>query len=225
VSDEFRRALEMLKMGRVPNYGLLGVEPAPVALEQRQRGRSGAQIRSVMDATPAKLVGLRGGDVITEIDGLPIADDMDLIRRVSGQLADTTISLSILRGGAGRPTNVKVKLSKKRIDSARAAFAEVPPPTWRGVRVEYATAAPLFNERSRDLDPGGSVGVVEVARDSAAWKAGLRPGDFVSHVGESRVTTPSEFYRATAGFGGDAALRLCGVERDNAIRTVPAEEP
>jgi serine protease Do len=227
IDDDFRRALETLKTGRLPDYGLLGIEPASLTAELRQRGRSGALVRNIADASPAKAAQLREGDIITSLDGLPIADDLELIRRVSAQHADTTVTLRLLRGSdlrnAGRTTSVQVKLSKKRIDSAREGYAEVPPETWRGLRVEYATAAPLFAERSRDLDKDGCVGVVEVARDSAAWKAGLRPGDFVSHLADARVTTPREFYGLAALQIGEVALKLTAVEPAKAIRTVPAE--
>jgi C-terminal processing protease CtpA/Prc len=121
--------------------------------------------------------------------------------------------------------NIKVKLSKKRIDAGREPYSEVAPETWRGLRVEYATASPLFAERSRDLDALGSVGVVDVVRDSSAWKAGLRPGDFVSHVGATRVTTPREFYDAASAVEGDVGLKLTGVERSKALRAVEPEAP
>src|SRR5207248_289395 len=138
-------------------YGLLGVEPAALSVDARQHGRTGARIRSIRDATPARLAGLREGDVITHVAGTPIVDDLELIREVSGQFADTPITLAVLQGAderrPGRPLEVKVKLAKKRIESAREGYAQSPPETWRGLRVEYATAAPLFAERCRDLDP------------------------------------------------------------------------
>ncbi len=229
VDDDFRRALDMLKTGRVPDYGLLGVEPAALAVELRQRGRTGARVRSIGDATPAKQAGLREGDVITQVDGAPVGDDLELIRRLSGRFADTSVTLAVLRGSNDRRTgqtiNIKVKLSKKRIDSGREPYSEVGPETWRGLRVEYATASPLFAERSRELDPLGCIGVEEVARDSSAWKAGLRQGDFISHVRDARVTTPREFYDAVAVIDGEVALKLTGVERSKTQRTVEADAP
>jgi serine protease Do len=226
VDDDFRRALETLKTGRLPDYGFLGVGTEALSVAQRQRGRFGARITDVVPATPAAVTGLRPGDVITHVDGNPVADQVALIREVSGRQADSIVTLQLLRGGdesrPGRPLTVKVKLAKKRMETARESLAEISPSAWRGLRVEYATAAPLFREQSRDLDPAGSVGVVEVARESAAWKAGLRPGDFVSHVGQTRITTPHEFYDAVAGLEGDVALKLTAVAADKALRTVPS---
>jgi serine protease Do len=229
VDDDFRRALDSLKTGRVPDFGLLGVEPAALAVQWRQRGRTGALVRSIADATPAKAAGLREGDVITSVDGAPVNDDLDLIRRISGQFADSTVSLGILRGSdqrrIGRPLEVKVRLSKKRIDSARESYSEIPRESWRGLRVEYATASPLFAQHSRDLDLAGCVAVIEVARDSASWQAGLRLGDFISHIGDMRVTTPREFYDTAATFTGDVSLKLTAAPRDKSLRTVSPDQP
>jgi serine protease Do len=222
VDDEFRRALDTLKTGRLPDYGFLGIDPTTLTAADRRHGRFGARVNDVVAATPAAAAGLRTGDVITHIDGQPVADRQDIFRLVAGRLAGSSAMLSVLRGSEaqrqGRPIEVNVTLSKKRMDTTREGFAELATESWRGLRVDYTTAAPLFAERSRDLDPAGSVGVVEVARDWPAWKAGLRPGDFVSHVGETRVTTPREFYDAVAATEGEVSLRLTATERDKTVR-------
>jgi serine protease Do len=156
-----------------------------------------------------------------------VIDDIDLIRQLSGKPAETLVSLTIERGGtatrSGRKIEVPVELSKKRVEGPRPGIAEVPAPSWRGLKVEYATAAPLFREQSRDLDPEGCVGVIEVERDSPAWKAGLRPGDFVSHIGKLRVDTPAKFYAAVEEAAGEVKLTLTAVEAANGARTVPAQ--
>jgi serine protease Do len=227
VDDDFKRALETLKTGRLPDYGFLGVAPRYLTMAERQRGRLGARVEDVVPATPASAAGLKSGDVITEIDSRPIADDLELIRYVSGLFADTPVALKVLRGSSdsrpGRVLTLNAKLSKKRVEQGHEGFSEVPLLAWRGMRVEYATASPMFHERNRDLDTAGCVGVSEVIRDSAGWKAGLRPGDFVSHVGKTRVTTPNEFYDAVATLDGDVQLKLTAVMPAKATRTVAPE--
>jgi S1-C subfamily serine protease len=228
VDADFRRALDTLKTGRLPDYGFLGVAPRFLTAAERQQGRHGARVEDVIPATAAAIAGLRTGDVITHIDDEPVSDHLELIRKLSGMFADTTISLRFVRGAsqsrAGRPLKALVTLSKKPLEGAGEAFAEMAPITWRGMQVEYATAAPLFHERSRELDPEGSVGVAAVERDSLAWEAGMRPGDFISHVGKTRVATPRQFYDAAHAIAGRVALRLSGVEPAKAVRSVPAAE-
>lgn len=233
VDDDFRRALDTLKTGKLPDYGFLGVAPVTLAAELRRQGRSGAKISddvggdSVVPSSPAAVAGLKAGDVITHVDGQPVGDSVELIRRVSGLFADTVVNLKILRGSdatrPGRILTIPVKLSKKRIEGPLEGYAETPPSSWRGLRVEYATAAPLFREQARDLDPAGCVGVVAVERDSAAWKAGVRAGDFVSHVATQRVATPREFYDAAGAIAGEVQLKLTAVEANKSTRTVPAQ--
>jgi serine protease Do len=227
VDADFRRTVETLKTGRLPDYGFLGVAPALLTASERRAGRTGARIANVVASTPAAKAGLQTGDLITRVDGEEVIDDLQLIRRLSAMPAETQIVLSLLRGDLdgrpGRALTAKVRLSKKRVEGPRLAYASVIDPAWRGMRVDYATAAPTFWEQSRDLDPIGCVGVVQVERDSLAWKAGLRPGDFISLVGNSRVSSPRQFEAAVASAVGPVTLKLTAVESGSDLRTVPAQ--
>ena len=100
-----------------------------------------------------------------------------------------------------------VKLSKKYIRSQRPNIFTTPPRSWRGLTVDYTTAHPRFVELSYDADEDGCVVVTDVEPESSAWRAGLRSGIFISHVGGRRVTTPDEFYRAVAAYRGAARLQ------------------
>jgi S1-C subfamily serine protease len=227
VDEHFRRAVESLKAGRMPEYGFLGVQPAILSVEERQRGLRGARIVHVQPGTPAAKAGLQVSDVVTHVDGRSVADHLELFRMLSGRAPGATITLTLERGGAGarpgRTVEVQAELSKKRIEARRPGFAIVTDPPWRGMKIEYATASVSFTEQSHALDPQGSVAVVEVERDSPAWKAGMRPGDFVTHVGQQRVATPQQFHAAVAGRQGDVVLRVAGAAQ--AERTIPAESP
>lgn len=227
VDEDFRRALETLKVGKMPEYGFLGVAPTMLSIDERQKGKRGARIMDVVPATPAAKAGIRSEDIITHVEGEPIADDLELIRRVSAMPAGTPVSLTIQRGAGperlGKSRVANVVLSKKRVEGPRIPFAEVVAGPWRGMKVEYATAAPTFRDQSRDLDPEGCIAVVAVERDSAAWKAGMRPGDFVSHVGKTRVTSPQQFAKAVANEPGPVAVGLTGATPDKSLRTIPAD--
>ncbi len=230
IDDAFRRAIESLKVGRMPEYGFLGVGPEILTAEERRQGRHGARVKHVKLGTPAAKVQLRGGvngDVITHVNGEPVFDDIDLMRLLGSRGPGDVVTLILQRGATevrpGRTVSTRVQLSKKRVAASRPGYAEVVDPPWRGMKVDYTTAAPAFVSQNLDLDPEGSVAVIDVVRDSAAWKAGMRPGEFISHVGATPVATPEEFYKAAGGEAGSVVVRLTGTTPDMVERTVAEE--
>ena len=54
--------------------------------------------------------------------------------------------------------------------------------------------------------------MLDVDRDSPAWKAGLRPGVLVSHVGGRRVTLPEQFFEAVKDQTGEVRLKVISAE-------------
>lgn len=222
IDNDFRKALETLKRGALPEYGLLGLAPRAAKLVDPTL-KIGAAVEDVMPGTPAAKVGLRPGDIITHVDDQMVQDDLHLIRLVSALPAESQVTLRVLRDLRAKKTLLlKATLSKKYHESAREPFAEIHEPAWRGMRVDYATASPVFRELARHVDPEGCIAVVDVERDSPAWKAGLRNGTFVSHVGKQRVSTPRQFREAVEQQTGEAALRITSAGDGDPVRKVAA---
>lgn len=233
VDDTFRRTLETLKSGKKPEYGFLGVAPELLPVVRRQLGHGGILVRQIVPGTPAARSGLRLGDLITHVAGVPVVDSSDLIRELSSRPADAIVKLGVLRpeskGEADgkalprREVEVPVELSKKFVGGARLPYAEQSDPEWRGVRVEYSTAIAQFEDRLGELDPDGCVAVLDVRPNSVAWKAGMRPGTFVSHVDGRRVTRPADFFTAVGGKDGPVRVRVTATKASDAIRVVEPE--
>jgi len=227
VDDAFLKTLETLKQGRVPSYGFLGVQPESLSLAERQAGNFGARVSYVVPGTPADRAGLREEDVITHVDNHKIFDKNTLFRELSRLPADSKIAMTVHRRDPLLNTRRTIKtnavLSKKYIETAREAFSQVKPREWRGLRVEYPSALPpQWNTGgAQAVDPEGCVAVLAVQRDSPAWEAGLRRGQYISHVEDHRVTTPAEFLAAVAGEKRDVRLRLTTPRDKTAIRVVP----
>jgi len=221
IDGDFRKALETLKRGALPEYGLLGLAPRAAKFVDSAL-KTGAAVEDVMPGTPAAKIGLRPGDIITHVDDQVVQDDLHLIRLVSALPAESQVTLRVLRGSKKTPLLLTATLSKKYQESAREPFAEVREPAWRGMRVDYATASPVFRELARHVDPEGCVAVVDVERDSPAWKAGLRNGTFVSHVGQQRVSTPRQFREAVEQQTGEAELRITSAGDGDPVRKVAA---
>jgi serine protease Do len=205
---------------------LLGVVLPPPDSKDRP-GKAGAKVEDVMPGSPAAKAKLRPGDFITHVGDQQVQDHQQLIRLVSALPAEAQVTLQVVRDSDSKKTSkqafpVIVTLSKKYQESAREPFAEVREPAWRGMRVDYATASPVFRELARHVDPEGCVAVIDVEPDSPAWKAGLRGGTFVSHVGKRRVSTPRQFREAVAQQAGEAALHITSAGDGDPVRKVAA---
>jgi len=74
-------------------------------------GPAGALVRQVLPDTPAGLAGLRAGDVITAVDGLPVNTARDLSNIMDQRRPGNTIMLTWI-DRAGMPRTVPVVLAK-----------------------------------------------------------------------------------------------------------------
>ena len=88
----------------------------------------------------------------------------------------------------------------------------------RAVFLSYAS--PSFADVGPRLDPEGCVYVSEVTADSPAWKAGLRPGVFVSSVAGTRVTSPAQFHAVAAAATDAVELVVLSGQSDPVHHTV-----
>jgi S1-C subfamily serine protease len=157
---------------------------------------------------PAARAGLQSQDVIHRINGRPITDSDALQLAVSVLPPSTTATVEYVRNG--RAATAQVKLTKLAV--AGKTIATVRPESWRGIRVDYATAQDavsfLAAIESNAYDAEGCVLVAEVEPGSPADRAGVRQGMFISHVGSQRVTTPEDFRAAVRSVSSERDLRL-----------------
>ena len=222
IDDAFQRTLESLKAGRKAEYGFLGIGPESLSPEDVRRGQVGVRVRQMVAGTPADRAGLQEGDIIAQIGGVAVHDSFELMRELSRLPADYEVSLVVQRPNRvtrrSDTLTKTVRLSKKHLANSRPEFASEPDPTWRGLRIDYATAVPRFGELTSLLDRDGCVAILDVTRDSPAWHAGLRPGMFLSHVNNKQVATPKEFFAEVTDKPG--ALRLRLTSGDVLVRTV-----
>lgn len=234
VDQSFKDAIEKLKTGRKAEFGFLGVRTRQVGENEAGLPKSGAIVDGVVPGTPAADADLLAYsspadyDTITHVDGEAVADSLHLIMLVSRMPAGKKVNLTVRRFDSDNPSrmrvlNKEVTLSKKYMDTLRPVYATVVDPPWRGLTVDYATATPSFTEKPGYLDPDGCIGVLDVERNSAAWKAGLRPGMFLSHVGDTRVTTPAQFHSVVEGKSGSVRVRLTEAINGSSSVSVPAQ--
>jgi len=203
-----RRAIETLKQGREVEYGMLGIGFGSDPLAADADRRSPLRIAVVYPNGPAARAGLQPRDVITHVNNQPVAD-IDGVQLAVGVVPPGT-PLDITYERDRRRVTARVALTKLAV--AGKVIATVRPDAWRGMRVDYATTLDAVRLRhaidSGELDREGCVLVADVEPDSTAWRAGVRPGMFVSHIAGKRVSTPDEFRSAVEQLGDEFDLKF-----------------
>ncbi|MFK7734570.1 MAG: trypsin-like peptidase domain-containing protein [Pirellulaceae bacterium] len=199
--DFFKRVVESLKQGKLPEYGFLGIQPAELRWADQKRGLRGARVGVVIPGLPGDTAKVQANDIVTAVNGVAIGNRNDLFRELSFALAGETVLLSILRP-AGRTTKeleLQARVSKKPLQQLQNAYSLHSDQGWNGMIVDYSSA--VLTDASLlgtwgigKLTP--KIAVLEVAPDTAAWQAGIRPGNGILRVGDLEVDSPNTFYRA-----------------------------
>ena len=104
----FQQLIENNKVTR----GYLGVLPAEVnhddAVRLQLPDLDGAKLRTVVSGSPAFEAGIRPYDIIRSWDGIPIKEFRDLFRLAETTPPNTTVNITLLRGGKEHMTQVTV---------------------------------------------------------------------------------------------------------------------
>ena len=167
----------------------------------------GALVSRVEDGSPAAKAGLRQGDVITAIDGTPVADANVLRNTVAGLRPGSATTLAVQRDGQRKEFTAHV-VQREDERPARAST--------RGGDDDHAdaavgmTVAPVTAELARELRVKASDGiaVMDVDPDGAAAAAGLRPGDVITRVNGKEVHSVAALKSALDASGSKPALVL-----------------
>jgi serine protease Do len=105
---------QLIDKGRVLR-GWLGVTIGPVsdsvAAATGLKEARGALISAVREGSPAEKGGLKGGDIVINLDGSPLKDSTDLSRRVADLPANSTHEFDILR--QGKRQKIKVTIGER----------------------------------------------------------------------------------------------------------------
>ncbi len=152
----------------------------------------GALIMSVVKGSPAEKAGLKGGDIVIEMDGKPLHSQTELRNRLGLTTVGTTVDLTILRDKQRR--DVKVTIAKAPTDQVLAKLDDRP--ALQGA--SYTTAD--------SSDKAKGVKVTDVERESKAAQVGLKPGDIIVAVNRKNISNVEEFKTAMSASPRQTAL-------------------
>ncbi len=164
--------------------------------------RSGALVADVVRDSPAEKSGLQAGDVITSFNGRPVVDARRLRLTVASFAPGTTVPATLLRDGKSldlqlevghRPGEERVADTGRRGSRGGAEAREEAALRGVGVSDLDARARREFEIPTRLQ---GAL-ITSVTPDSAAAKAGIRPGDVITEINRQPVASAEDAVKLT----------------------------
>jgi serine protease Do len=187
------------------------------------KSATGAAITRVEPDSPAEKGGLQAGDVVTAVNGEPVADSAALRLRISRTAPGTPVKLSVQREGGQRELTVTLARLPERGgptagDDDDGPLGQGTGSTLRGLSVDELTPD-IISELQLPRATKGVV-VTRVEQGSPSAEAGLRRGDVITQVNRRPVASVREFETAVSQGKGTVLLL---VNRGGGSLFIPVE--
>ncbi len=196
----------------------------------------GVEITRVEEGSPAEKAGLKKGDVVLEYNGQRVEGTEQFVRMVRETPSGRQVKLVISRNGASqtlavttatrRGISVAPRITIPPIEIPEIQIPDVPRSnmSWRssmlGVEAESVEGqlAEYFGVKEGVL-------VRSVMKGSSAEKAGMKAGDIIVKVGDTRVATPREVSSAIRSQRGKGSFPVVVMrQRHETTLSVTIEE-
>ncbi|MBI5770641.1 MAG: DegQ family serine endoprotease [Verrucomicrobia bacterium] len=155
------------------------------------KNREGALVAEVLPDGPAAKAGLKSGDVITSVNGQKVTDSTKVSMTVSALKPGSKVNLEIVRDGQ---TEKITATTAERPGAKGARKSELFGSNDEGV-LNGVAVADIDRDARRGSDlPARLKGalITNVDSDSAAARAGLRPGDVILEINRQPVHNAQE---------------------------------
>jgi serine protease Do len=192
-ADTVRTVVGQLKDKGAVTRGWIGVQIQPVTDDMTEslglKKAEGALVAEPQDGSPAAKAGIKAGDVITAVNGQPVKDARDLVKRIGAMAPGSSVKLDIFRKGSTEAMTVTLGEVPNEQHQARAQSEE------RGLPRLGLTLAPAGG-----VAGAGTEGVVvtSVEPDGPAASQGFKSGDVILEVGGKAVSNPADIRKALA---------------------------
>jgi S1-C subfamily serine protease len=111
IDDATRRIMHALMTAGRFDRAYIGIagggRPLPPRAAAAVGREGGVEVMEVVEGSPAQRAGIRSGDLIVALDGVPIADARDLQRLMVGDVIGRSVEALVWRDGALRPFAVQ----------------------------------------------------------------------------------------------------------------------
>jgi serine protease Do len=169
--------------------GMLGVQIQMVTPELAKsfglKEPLGALVAEVNPGSPADKAGLQRGDIIIELNNVPIKEMHELPRLVASNAPGKTVNLKVLR--QGKEKNFTATLTEMKPEMMSQAGQEEGEGEKSSLGMTVQELSPNLARNFQIKETSGVI-VVQVEQGSPAGDAGIRPGDIVEEI--NGVPTP-----------------------------------
>src|SRR5467141_1720282 len=217
---------QIIKQGRVTR-GSIGVsfqeELSTNAITLKSLGAPyGVVIEGVEPGSPAEKAGLKGGDVITSVNGQPVKTGNDLVNPIAQAPIGSKVKLTYMRDHAQKEATAEVGDRTRVFPNSAGPLGDQPgetaPPEF-GLHVEELTP-----DRGHRVGMEGQKGVLvtEVEPASFADDLNFGRGDVITQVNGEAVTTVAEYRKAVSKLkpGQDVVFKVLRRQDSDRILTL-----
>ncbi|MBN8762243.1 MAG: protease Do [Thiobacillus sp. 63-78] len=212
--DVAMEAAAQLKSGGKVSRGWLGVVIQEVTADladsfglDRPRG---ALVSQVQDDSPARKAGLQAADVILEFNGKAVENSSDLPRIVGMAKPGTRIPLQVWR--KGKIQQLSVVLGELPVENQPVAD------NGKSIQRGGLSLSELGPDQRRALDLDYGVLVADVTGEAA--RAGIRTGDIILAVNNTRIASVAAYRKAVAAIPAGKSVAVL-VRRGDGSLYVP----
>ena len=224
-AQEFDFVAPQVRVIAPGSASFLGVNVADINAESAKnlklKEERGVEITRVEGDSPAAKAGLKAGDVVLEYNGQRVEGTEQFVRMVretpegrqarlvvsrDGSTETVTATVSARKGAGifiGEPFNSeKLRVQMDKLQKQLRARPDIPSVnmSWQSGALGV-TAEPLESQLAEYFGVKEGVLVRSVSKDSAAEKAGIKAGDVILKIDETRVATPREITSAIRKLG------------------------
>ncbi len=222
--ENVRRMFVGVSSGSYLGVGVREIDQAR-AKELRLSEEAGVEVTQVDDESPASKAGLKVGDVVLEYNGQRVEGSEQFVRMVRETPVGRVAKLKVSRGGASQMLSASIGQRKpgfpgrrleewsqlERLPNQLPALTDTPRPflLWRSGMLGIE-AEGLGSQLAEFFGVKDGVLVRHVHPNSPGAKAGLKAGDVLLRVNDTKVTSPREVTNAVAAGKekGTVAVRL-----------------
>jgi Do/DeqQ family serine protease len=196
---------DLMKFGTVQR-AYLGINYAPDNISDEAKKQigitddEGIYVTDVPQGGAAYGAGLRKGDVITKINGVPVYSGADMVGQVATYRPGDKITVSYMREGKEVTTPITLRNSTGTTDVVKTSVLDK----------LNADLQPLNKDQAKELGVKGGIVVKSFEDNSAFSKTRMQEGFVILKVNGTAVNTVDDFRKAIEAAGNNT-VKLEGV--------------